>query len=55
VQYVDTSGGPECFSPSTAATIVGNVRSLLRSFGAGLEDDLEDDVAVLALGVPADR
>jgi sigma-B regulation protein RsbU (phosphoserine phosphatase) len=38
-------------SPSTAVGIVANVRSLLHSFGAGLEDD----VAVLALGVPADR
>jgi phosphoserine phosphatase RsbU/P len=36
-------------SPSTAAGIVADVRSLLHSFGAGLEDD----VAVLALGVPA--
>ena len=36
-------------SPSTAAAIVADVRSLLHSFGAGLEDD----VAVLALGVPA--
>ena len=38
-------------SPSTAAAIVADVRSLLHSFGAGLEDD----VAVLALGVPAGR
>jgi sigma-B regulation protein RsbU (phosphoserine phosphatase) len=36
-------------SPSTAAGIVADVRSLLHSFGTGLEDD----VAVLALGVPA--
>ena len=38
-------------SPSTATAIVADVRSLLHSFGAGLEDD----VAVLALGVPANR
>lgn len=36
-------------SPAAAASIVADVRSLLDSFGAGLQDD----VAVLALGVPS--
>lgn len=35
-------------SPSTAVAVTDEIRSLLSSFGSGLEDD----VAVLALGVP---
>jgi sigma-B regulation protein RsbU (phosphoserine phosphatase) len=35
--------------PATAAAIVEEIRALLGSFGSGLEDD----VAVMALGVPA--
>ncbi|QCB50405.1 histidine kinase [Rhodococcus sp. PAMC28707] len=36
-------------SPTTAEAIIDDIRALLDSFGAGLEDD----AAVLALGVPA--
>jgi sigma-B regulation protein RsbU (phosphoserine phosphatase) len=35
-------------SPTTAAAIVNEIRSLLEGFGEGVEDD----AAVLALGVP---
>jgi sigma-B regulation protein RsbU (phosphoserine phosphatase) len=36
-------------APATASAIVAAIQSLLDGFGSGLEDD----VAVLALGVPA--
>ncbi|CAN5619179.1 SpoIIE family protein phosphatase [soil metagenome] len=39
----------QAHSPTTAAAIVDEVKALLDSFGAGLEDD----AAILALGVPA--
>jgi sigma-B regulation protein RsbU (phosphoserine phosphatase) len=35
-------------SPTTAAAIVNAIRSLLEGFGEGVEDD----AAVLAMGVP---
>jgi sigma-B regulation protein RsbU (phosphoserine phosphatase) len=35
--------------PATAAAIVEEIKALLGSFGSGLEDD----VAVMALGVPS--
>jgi phosphoserine phosphatase RsbU/P len=38
----------EAQSPASASTIVDAIRTLLRSFGTGLEDD----VAIMALGVP---
>jgi phosphoserine phosphatase RsbU/P len=38
----------ETHSPASASTIIDAIRTLLGSFGAGLEDD----VAIMALGVP---